>query len=212
MQELPVNGRNWQDLAVLSPGSRTNAVAESPTVIGSNFDTQVGSYQLNIDGQQVTNNVLQRQRQPALQPRRDRRVRAHHQPVRCHARALDRRAGERHHEVRHQHSAGTFSGYFRSDQLQCGGLRRAPRRFPIRTSRSARRSAVRFKRTGSIFSRNYEYEREPRTAVYNTPYRVQPGSQQHQAREQVSRAGGLPDAVSEPFDDPLYQVEQPVAS
>jgi len=51
MQELPVNGRNWQDLAILSPGSRTNAVtADSPTVIGSNSNTQVGSYQLNLDG------------------------------------------------------------------------------------------------------------------------------------------------------------------
>ena len=58
MQELPVNGRNWQDLAVLSPGSRTNATADSPTVVGSNSGTQVGSYQLNLDGQQVTNNVL----------------------------------------------------------------------------------------------------------------------------------------------------------
>jgi hypothetical protein len=30
MQELPVNGRNWMDLVMLAPGSRTNAVTESP--------------------------------------------------------------------------------------------------------------------------------------------------------------------------------------
>ena len=30
MQELPVNGRNWMDLTLLAPGSRANAVAETP--------------------------------------------------------------------------------------------------------------------------------------------------------------------------------------
>ena len=31
MQELPVNGRNWQDLVVLAPGNRANAVSDAPT-------------------------------------------------------------------------------------------------------------------------------------------------------------------------------------
>ena len=49
LSELPVNGRNWLDLTVLAPGSRTNAVTESP------FGTHAGQFQLNVDGQQVSN-------------------------------------------------------------------------------------------------------------------------------------------------------------
>src|SRR5688572_20573950 len=30
MQELPVNGRNWMDLSLLAPGSRSNAATEVP--------------------------------------------------------------------------------------------------------------------------------------------------------------------------------------
>ena len=51
MQELPVNGRNWQDLSLLAPGSRANAGGESPV------PRDTGAYQINMDGQQITNNV-----------------------------------------------------------------------------------------------------------------------------------------------------------
>ena len=53
MQELPLNGRNWMDLAMLSTGNRTNAVSDAPTTAGV-----AGTYQLNLDGQQVTQNVV----------------------------------------------------------------------------------------------------------------------------------------------------------
>src|SRR5258705_1367239 len=53
MQELPVNGRNWMDLTLLAPGSRANAVAETPI----NSTSSNIPFQLNLDGQQVTNQV-----------------------------------------------------------------------------------------------------------------------------------------------------------
>src|SRR5258708_31855775 len=49
VQELPVNGRNWMVLTMLTPGSRVNSVTDSPTLA-----TSAGSFQLNLDGQQVT--------------------------------------------------------------------------------------------------------------------------------------------------------------
>ncbi|HKC54830.1 MAG TPA: carboxypeptidase-like regulatory domain-containing protein, partial [Vicinamibacterales bacterium] len=52
MRDLPVNGRNWLDLTMLTPGARTNSVGEAP-VLGDGR----GTYQLNVDGQQVTNYV-----------------------------------------------------------------------------------------------------------------------------------------------------------
>src|SRR5713226_6245024 len=42
--ELPLNGRNWLELTLLAPGSRANAVTNSP--FGN-----TGAFQLNVDGQ-----------------------------------------------------------------------------------------------------------------------------------------------------------------
>src|SRR5262245_6090707 len=53
LQELPVNGRNWIDLTMLAAGSRLNAVNEVP-VSGGGTTVQ---FQLNLDGQSVTNNM-----------------------------------------------------------------------------------------------------------------------------------------------------------
>ena len=44
VENLPLNGRNWVDLTLLSPGSKQNFIAETPAT----------SFQLNVDGQQVT--------------------------------------------------------------------------------------------------------------------------------------------------------------
>jgi hypothetical protein len=49
MAELPINGRNWMDLALLTPGARRN---ES----GGFVQNRQGYSQTNVDGQQVTRN------------------------------------------------------------------------------------------------------------------------------------------------------------
>jgi hypothetical protein len=54
VQDLPVNGRNWVDLTMLAAGSRQNASTDEPgTVSGA---SGVGSFQLNLDGLRVTQN------------------------------------------------------------------------------------------------------------------------------------------------------------
>jgi hypothetical protein len=50
IQDLPLNGRNWLELTLLAPGSRVNTVTNSP--FGN-----TGAFQLNVDGQQVTNQL-----------------------------------------------------------------------------------------------------------------------------------------------------------
>src|SRR5262245_1289878 len=51
MQEPPIKGRNWMDLAMLAPGSRQNQSSGVPLL-------RQGYSQINIDGQQVTNNYI----------------------------------------------------------------------------------------------------------------------------------------------------------
>lgn len=50
-RDLPVNGGNWLDLSLLAPGNRSNGTDPNIPTARNRFD-----YQLNIDGQQVTNN------------------------------------------------------------------------------------------------------------------------------------------------------------
>jgi hypothetical protein len=62
MSELPVLGRNWMSLTLLAPGSRSNDVGSTPV------DTRgaTGNFQLNLDGQQVTQIHAYGQGQPQL--------------------------------------------------------------------------------------------------------------------------------------------------
>jgi len=53
VQELPSQGRNWMSLALLAPGNRTNAQGSLP--VQDRVD--VREFQLNVDGQQVTANL-----------------------------------------------------------------------------------------------------------------------------------------------------------
>jgi len=48
---IPLNGRNYLQLASLVPGIRVNAVDDSPLPVGT-----ITGFQLNVDGQQVTQN------------------------------------------------------------------------------------------------------------------------------------------------------------
>lgn len=56
VQEMPVEGRNWMALLLLAPGSRTTSTTgESP--LPARNGGEVREYQTNVDGQQVTNTM-----------------------------------------------------------------------------------------------------------------------------------------------------------
>ena len=52
MSELPVLGRNWMSLSLLAPGNRTNTQGSVP--VQDRHSGDVREFELNVDGQQVT--------------------------------------------------------------------------------------------------------------------------------------------------------------
>ena len=164
MQELPVQGRSWTSLALLAPGNRTNAAGATP--IEDRGD--VREFQLNMDGQQVTNNIG-----PGAQPRFSRDAIAEFQFISNRFDATQgRSAGVQVNAITRSGSnrfSGTFGGYFRDsrwnaeDPVLLRVLPGSEQQYsvtaggPIITDRFH-------------FFANYEYDRVPKTSIANTAF------------------------------------------
>ena len=165
LQELPVNGRNWIDLTMLAPGSRLNAVSEVP--VSSSGNTV--QFQLNLDGQSVTNNMAT----GFGQPRYSRDAIAEFEFISNRFDASQgRSSGVQVNAVTksgtNTHS-GSFSGYFRSDEFNAAD-HIAGEVIPYSDQQlSATYGGPIFRDRFHYFG-SFEYEREPQTYIYNTPY------------------------------------------
>jgi hypothetical protein len=163
MQELPVNGRNWQDLLVLAPGNRLNAVSDAPSA--------TNTFQLNIDGQQVTQ--LVDAGSGFGQPRYSRDAIAELELVTNQFDATQGRStGVQVNAVTKSGTntvAGTFSSFFRDDSMKAKDFV-ANRVLPYSDQQIAISGGGPIRRDRIHFFGNYEFEREPQTAIYNTPY------------------------------------------
>ena len=110
VQELPIQGRSWQDLAMIAPGSQRNESGDSPTVRNRR------DFQINLDGQQTTSILVTgggfgtgRAAAAALQPGCHRRVPVRRVPFRRDAGPLDRDAGECGDQVGDEQAGGIRS-------------------------------------------------------------------------------------------------------
>jgi hypothetical protein len=164
MQELPVLGRNWQNLSLLAPGSRANAVDNAP------IDRERGAYQLNIDGLQVTNNIAN---SSFGNPGFSRDAIAEFEFVANRFDATQGRSmGVQLNAITKSGTnnyAGTFSGYFRDDRFVAADFITG-RVLPYSNQQVSGTFGGPIRRDRIHFFANYEYEREPQTFAYSTPY------------------------------------------
>ena len=172
MEELPVNGRNWVDLVMLAPGSRVNAVAEQPSDVGSlgpSTGRVGGDFELNVDGQQVTMHAGSGAPEPHFS--KDAIAEFEYLSGRFDA-TQGRSTGTQVNAVTKSGSnqpTGSFSGYFRNDRFNAADFV-AKRVLPYNDAQFSGTIGGPIRKDKIHFFGNYEYEREPRTAVWTTPY------------------------------------------
>ncbi|HEY3162098.1 MAG TPA: TonB-dependent receptor [Vicinamibacterales bacterium] len=167
MQELPVNGRNWLDLTQLAPGSRANAgggnAGDDPLPRGN------GTYQLNVDGQQVTNTSTISFGQPHFS--RDAIAEFEYVANRFDA-SQGRSSGIQVNAVTKSGTNtpnGTFGGYFRDDKFNAADPI-AKRVLPYSDQQLSATYGGPIRKDRIHYFLSYDYEREPKTFAYTTPY------------------------------------------
>ena len=170
MEELPINGRNWMDLALLTPGARRN---ES----GGYVQNRQGYSQTNVDGQQVT--TIYHSGGDNEQPNWSRDAIGEFQVV---ANRFDATQGRSSGMVVNAITksgtnafAGTVGGYFRNDKFNAADFvakdaNGKPRVLPYSNQQMSGTLGGPIIRNRLHFFGAYEFEHEPKTFVYTTPY------------------------------------------
>jgi hypothetical protein len=167
VQELPVNGRNWMALALLAPGSRTsstNATSPLPDRNGG----EVREYQTNLDGMQVTNSLG-----GGGQPAFSQEMIAEFQFISNRFDATQGRSqGVQVNVVTKSGTnrlGGSFRANFRDDKFNAQDPALG-RKVPISNQQFAGSLGGPIMRDRLHYFGFYEYEREPRTSIWNTPF------------------------------------------
>jgi len=179
MQELPLNGRNWMDLALLAPGSKRND--------GGIPDNRQGYSQINVDGQAVT------QLHGGTdddQPRYSRDAIAEFELITNRFDATQgRSAGLQVNAITKSGTnsfSGLVSGYFRDDRFKAADFIER-RVVPYSNQQVSATFGGPIRTDRMHFFVNYEYEREPQTVTYNSPF---PGFNVDQTNTRREHKGG----------------------
>jgi hypothetical protein len=171
VQELPVNGRNWMALALVAPGSRTDpfatgTAAQSPLPDRNNGEAR--DFQLNVDGQQVSADIG-----TGGQPKYSQDSIAEFQFV---ANRFDATMGR---STGVQVNAITKSGTNQLQGLVRGNFRDSSWnakdpvlgvKVPIKNQQYSFTLGGPIVKDKVHYFGNYEYERQPQSAIFNTPY------------------------------------------
>src|SRR6267142_2125186 len=172
IQELPVNGRNWIALAMLAPGSRTAPVAstrensEKPLPDRNNNETR--EFHFHVDGQQVTSEFG-----TGGQPRYSQDSIAEFQFISNRFDATQGRSTAVQVNVITKSGTNQLSGLFRGnfrDSAFNSTNRAIGQVEPINNQQYSTAVGGPVLRDKLHFFANYEFEREPRTSIWRTPY------------------------------------------
>ena len=164
VQELPINGRNWMDLTLLAPGARRNEG-------GGMAQFRQGYSQTNVDGQQLTINY--HSQTDTEQPGFSRDAIAEFEVV---ANRFDATQGRSQGMIVNAITksgtnayAGTFGGYFRHDRFNAKDFI-TNRVLPYSNQQVSTTFGGPIRRDRIHFFAAYEYEREPKTYTFTSPY------------------------------------------
>jgi hypothetical protein len=167
VRDLPVNGRNWVDLAMLAPGSRLNASTDEPgTLVGT---VGVGTFQLNVDGMRVTQN----QTSGFGQPKYSKDSIAEFEFVSSRFDATQ--GGSMGLQVNAVTKSGTnilsgsFSSYFRDDSMTAKDFVQH-RVLPYSDQQFSTTLGGPIRKDRAHIFLDYEYERQPQDITYSSPY------------------------------------------
>jgi hypothetical protein len=171
VSEIPVNGRNWQDLAMLAPGSRANHMEDGkPTQGGGTASGNRRDFQMNLDGQQVSQNLAVGS---AGSPLFSRDAIAEFQLVSSRFDATQgRSSGVQVNAITKSGTnmfSGSLSGYFRDDRFNAEDFV-AGEVLPYSNQQISTTFGGPIRRDRVHFFVNYEYGREPKTFSFQTPY------------------------------------------
>jgi len=167
VQELPVQGRNWMALAMLAPGSRMTSDSATTPVPDRNIGEQ-REFQLTLDGQQVSS-----ERGFGGQPRYSQDSIAEFQYISNRFDAtLGRSSGVQVRAVTRSGTnmlSGSVRGNFRDSRFNAKNpvLNRV---VPIDNQQIAFTAGGPILRDRLHFFGHFEYEREPRLSIWNTPF------------------------------------------
>ena len=170
--ELPVNGRNWINLALLAPGSRTAPTAgsredsEKPLPDRNNNETR--EFHFHVDGQQVTSEFG-----TGGQPRYSQDATAEFQFISNRFDATQGRSTGVQVNVITKSGTNQVTGLFRGnfrDSAFNSKNRVLDAVEPINNQQYAGSIGGPVVRDKLHFFANYEYEREPRVSIWRTPY------------------------------------------
>jgi hypothetical protein len=168
VQELPVQGRNWMGLAMLAPGSRMTSDSAATPMPERGQAGDVRQFQFNLDGQQVTS-----EKGFGSQPRFSQESIAEFQFISNRFDAtMGRSSGVQVVAVTRSGTntfAGSLRGNFRDTSFNAPDpvLERV---VPIDNQQLAGTFGGPILVNRLHFFGHYDYEREPRTSVWNTPY------------------------------------------
>lgn len=160
MTNTPLNGRNWMELSLLVPGVTVNAVSTAPVGNGNQ-----GRFQINVDGQQVTQNAAGT---GFGQPQYSREAMAQFQVITNRFDATLGRSAQL--QVNAQTKSGTNSfhgsgyGYFRSDMFNAADPI-AQRVLPFENKQFGGTFGGPILKDKLFFFAAYEGERQPSTVV-----------------------------------------------